>query len=168
MNVSVDGDLISYASSNDDGDPHQALDAASFPGLYIGGKPVPVDRGLAFEVEILDKGSAAASWDGCGISVGVCSKRHPLDFHPGFSSESVAFRIGDRSLFKGNGGMQRGFGPKVEVGDKIGVGVRSVPKQEQVRLGGGAGSGGGNQALVYFTRNGKEFGSTKFQCAYLM
>jgi hypothetical protein len=80
-----------------------------------------------------------------------------LSFSLGWASESVAFRVGDGSLFVGRPWGQPGYGPKCDIGDKIGIGIRPSTKDPD-------GNRRGNVTYVYFTHNGKEFGSSAVNC----
>merc|ERR1719507_2832206 len=99
-------------------------------GVFIGCKRIQPDGRISFEVEILERGkSALGVHGGCGLSngitVGICSHSHPVDVIPGWAPESLAFRAGDGTIFKGRPWGQAGFGPRCDVGDKIGIGIRT-------------------------------------------
>ena len=197
QNVSVeatrDGDIITYLSpgasgdgSADDEEPGGGgvggVGGQKAGGVYIGCRQILPDGRLSFEVEILEKGKEGAlggdgGGDGKGIAVGICTARHPADVNPGCAAESVAFRAGDGTVFKegipvfnplkGRPPFQVGFGPRCDVGDKIGVGIRTGKTRRLTGADPGGGRGGGEgssaapspAASVFFTRNGKEFGS---------
>ena len=57
-------------------------------GVYIAGHPLTPDS-CYYEAEIIDTGM-----DG-SISVGLCSKRYPLDVHVGCATESVGLMLDD-------------------------------------------------------------------------
>ena len=167
QNVSVeatrDGDIITYLSpgasgdgSADDEEPGGGggggVGGQKAGGVYIGSRQIVPDGRLSFEVEILEKGKEGAlglggdggGGDGKGIAVGVCTARHPADVSPGWAAESVAFRAGDGTVFKGRPWGQVGFGPRCDVGDKIGVGIRTGKTRRLTGADpGGRGGGGG-------------------------
>nr|CAD7206988.1 unnamed protein product [Timema douglasi] len=69
--ISVEGDFLSYSSEENDK-----------VGVYIAEEPLTPDT-CYFEVEIIDTGM-----DG-SMSIGLSSKRYPLDIHVGYEHESV-------------------------------------------------------------------------------
>ncbi|CAM6053563.1 unnamed protein product [Sphagnum tenellum] len=136
VNVSVDGEVISYSPTDEQ---------VGLIGLYIDGKSITEGGSRHFfEVEILEKGASVPN-----IIVGLCSERYPLDIHPGWTSESVGFHTGDGSLYRGRPRGQP-FGPACDVGDRIGCGVRPTASA----------AADGQKVNVFFTRNGKEIGSS--------
>ncbi len=131
-------------------------------GLFISGRPLTSSRPF-FEVEILERGAGATP----DIVVGLCSRRHPPDLHPGWTSGSVGLHAGDGALYRGRPRGQP-FGPACDVGDRLGCGMRvAASAAGGGGGGGGAGGGGGGQEDVggqkavgiFFTRNGKEIAS---------
>ena len=79
--------------------------------------------------------------------IGLCSHRYPLDLLPGWTGESVGYHTADGKLYKGRPRGQP-FGPKCNIGDKIGCGV----KFEAVSKNPGLSAG---MVPVFFTKNGK-------------
>uniref|UniRef100_T1IP15 B30.2/SPRY domain-containing protein n=1 Tax=Strigamia maritima TaxID=126957 RepID=T1IP15_STRMM len=134
--VHVDCDLISYVP-----------DDAERVGVYVGAQPLSPDHNY-FEIELIDTGMAAT------ISIGLVPIRFPLDKRPGCFAHSVGYHADDGRLYKGH---QRGsaFGPKCETGDRMGCGVKfdQVVSHEYDRP----------LLPIFFTRNGKEMGSTLIQ-----
>ena len=57
-------------------------------GVYIAGHPLTPDT-CYYEAEIMDTGMEGS------ISVGLCSKRCPLDVHVGCATESVGLMMDD-------------------------------------------------------------------------
>jgi hypothetical protein len=89
-------------------------------GLYIGGKQIPVDGRVAFEVEILDKGTAS---DVCNISVGICTRRYPLDINPG---TCVRGDGGRRRFIAQANDVLRSFLPSIYLKDCFGLSLGSL------------------------------------------
>lgn len=133
--VALDGDILSYAP--DEGDS---------VGVYVAGHPLTPDTSY-YEAEIIDTGM-----DG-SISIGLCSKRCPLDVHVGCAAESVGLVMDDGRLYKeGSRGGQ--LCTRCECGDRIGCGIRFDQLPE------GPGDPFSMTVSVYFVRNGKELGAT--------
>ncbi|PSN34268.1 SPRY domain-containing protein 3, partial [Blattella germanica] len=114
-------------------------------GVYIAAYPLTPDS-CYYETEIVDTGMD------CSISIGLCSKRHPLDVHIGSATESVGLTLDDGRLYK-EGSIGTLISTRCECGDRIGCGI----KFDQIM------EGKGDPFLtivpVYFVRNGKELGS---------
>ncbi|PNF22199.1 SPRY domain-containing protein 3 [Cryptotermes secundus] len=132
--VALDGDFLSYAPDEDDR-----------VGVYIAGHPLTPDT-CYYETEIIDTGM-----DG-SISIGLCSKRCPLDVHIGCVAESIGLMTDDGSLYReGSKGTQ--LCTRCECGDRIGCGIRFDQLTE------GRGDAICMMVPVYFVRNGKELGT---------
>ncbi|KAG8195429.1 hypothetical protein JTE90_013886 [Oedothorax gibbosus] len=130
--VAVDGELISYVP-----------DECNTPGIYVSAEPLNAERNY-FEVELNDLGTERT------ICVGLVSAKHPLDQLPGWIPDSIGFLTGDGTLFRDTPkGID--FGPVCDTGDHIGVGIKYNPADAQRKQ---------NYCVVFFTYNGKEFGST--------
>jgi hypothetical protein len=101
-----------------------------------------------FEVDILEKRASSIS-----LSVGIVGRRFSLESLPGRVNESLAFSPGDGLMYRGRP-VGSAFGPRAEVGDKIGCGIKFTSPSPQ----------GKNQGLLsssfqaFFTHNGKEVG----------
>jgi hypothetical protein len=65
-----------------------APDEGDSVGVYVAGHPLTPDTSY-YEAEIIDTGM-----DG-SISIGLCSKRCPLDVHVGCAAESVGLVMDD-------------------------------------------------------------------------
>ena len=107
-----------------------------------------------FELEIVDKGAATH----LTLSIGMVSRQFSLENLPGRTNESYAFCPGDGLLFRGNEAGSPFGGPRADVGDKVGCGIKFTPVQSQGKNAfpiGGAASG-----QLFFTHNSKEVGST--------
>ncbi|XP_021931938.1 SPRY domain-containing protein 3-like isoform X2 [Zootermopsis nevadensis] len=129
--IALDGDFLSYAPNEDDR-----------VGVYIAAHPLTPDM-CYYEAEIIDTGT-----DG-SISVGLCSKRCPLDAHIGCATESIGFMTECGRLYKeGSRGTQLCI--RCDCGDRIGCGI----KFDQVLE--GRGDPFCTMVPVYFARNGKE------------
>lgn len=61
-------------------------------GVYMAGYPLTPEA-CYFEAEIMDMGIENS------ISIGLCSRRQPMDVYIGSSRESVAIRIEDGRYF---------------------------------------------------------------------
>ena len=105
-----------------------------------------------FEMEIVDKGAAPH----LTLSVGVVSRQFSLENLPGRSNESYAFCPGDGFLFRGNEAGSP-FGPRADVGDKVGCGIKFSPVQSQGKN--AFPIGGATSGHLFFTHNSKEVGS---------
>ena len=57
-------------------------------GVYLAGYPLTPDS-CYYETEIIDTGMEGS------ISIGVCSKRYPLDVHVGCATESIGLMTDD-------------------------------------------------------------------------
>lgn len=114
-------------------------------GLYVAPEALRVDSNY-FEIEIIDSGLGR-------IAIGLVPSKHPLDQYPGWVPESIGYHAGEGRLYKGT---PKGviFGPKCETGDRLGCGVKfeRLSRQDNLRV----------VADVFFTKNGKEIGSTAF------
>ena len=105
-------------------------------------------------MEIVDKGAATH----LTLSIGMVSRQFSLENLPGRTNESYAFCPGDGLLFRGNEAGSPFGGPRADVGDKVGCGIKFTPVQSQGKNAfpiGGAASG-----QLFFTHNSKEVGST--------
>nr|XP_011444076.2 SPRY domain-containing protein 3 [Crassostrea gigas] len=132
--VMVDGDIVSYLAN-----PHNQV------GIYIASDPLTPED-YYFEVEILDSGNFAT------IGVGLVPQRYPTDSQPGWRAFSVGYHADDGKLYKANG-FGKPFGPKSQVGDRIGCGIKfPKPSADQEN------PAAQNMAKVFFTHNGKEVG----------
>ena len=140
-NVFIEADVLSYKADDEDGSDF---------GLYIGPKPLgDVAMAPYFEVEILEKGSPpphSVSASGPQVLVGLCSKQFPVGTKLGSASESVAFHVGEGSLYRGRPRGQI-FGSVCEVGDKICCGIRPMTSTSASPL-----------VNVTFMRNGQDIG----------
>ena len=88
----------------------------------------------------------------------MVSRQFSLENLPGRTNESYAFCPGDGLLFRGNEAGSPFGGPRADVGDKVGCGIKFTPVQSQGKNAfpvGGAASG-----QLFFTHNSKEVGST--------
>jgi len=99
-----------------------------------------------FEVEILQTGQK------CQISVGLATPSYPLDAHPGWYVDSIAFHGDDGKLFNAVG---RGvpFCHPWKKGDIVGIGIRNLNSDQQRDIACCA-----KESQVFFTRNGTEIG----------
>ena len=77
--------------------------------------------------------------------------RYPLDLLPGWTGESVGYHTSSGKLYKGRPRGQP-FGPKCQVGDRVGCGVKfdAVAKNSGLSA---------SMVPVFFTKNGKEIGT---------
>ena len=79
--------------------------------------------------------------------IGLCSHRYPLDLLPGWTGESVGYHTADGKLYKGRPRGQP-FGPKCNIGDKVGCGVKFDAISKNPGLSAG-------MVPVFFTKNGE-------------
>ncbi|WAR02960.1 SPRY3-like protein [Mya arenaria] len=113
-------------------------------GLYVAAKPLSAEN-FYFEIEVIDTGLISA------IGIGLVPYKYPMDSQPGWRAFSVGYHADDGQLFKASG-FGRPFGPKCDVGDKMGCGIKfrkndeERPQHEQA-------------VQVFFTRNGQEIGT---------
>ncbi|KFM80855.1 SPRY domain-containing protein 3, partial [Stegodyphus mimosarum] len=118
--------------------------------MYIGAEPLKPDSNY-FEIEIIDSGDTGS------IYIGLVSSKHPLDQYPGWVPDSIGFHTGDGMLYRD---APKGviFGPKCETGDRIGCGIKfeNISSQDNQR----------HFILVFFTKNGKEIGSTVYSMPF--
>jgi len=116
------------------------------PGLYISSVPIS-DEKPYFEIEI----SNVAEVEGGGPVIGLCSQRYPMDLLPGWTGESVGYHTAHGKLYKGRPRGQA-FGPKCQVGDRVGCGVKfdAIAKNSGLAA---------SMVPVFFTKNGKEIGT---------
>ncbi|XP_053388268.1 uncharacterized protein LOC123541733 [Mercenaria mercenaria] len=123
-NIAVDGEYLSYADSGN-GDV----------GLFVDKERV--FDGRYFEVEILSLGQRGT------IAIGVVPSGYPENHQPGWGEYSVGYHADDGMLYDESGSGKK-FGPKCNVGDRIGCGItiRSFWLCYE----------------VVFTRNGKKIG----------
>ena len=112
------------------------------PGLYISGVPISAEKPY-FEIEI----SNLEVEGGGSPVIGLCSHRYPLDLLPGWTGESVGYHTADGKLYKGRPRGQP-FGPKCNIGDKVGCGVKFDAISKNPGLSAG-------MVPVFFTKNGK-------------
>jgi len=143
-NLSIQGSVVSYK-------PEQGQSEG--PGVFVSGKPFSAETNY-FELEIVDKGAAPH----LTLSIGMVSRQFSLENLPGRTNESYAFCPGDGLLFRGNEAGSPFGGPRADVGDKVGCGIKFTPVQSQGKNAfpiGGAASG-----QLFFTHNSKEVGST--------
>ncbi|GFV79406.1 SPRY domain-containing protein 3 [Trichonephila clavipes] len=131
--ITIDGELISYAP-----------DGFGNVGVYVAAEPLTPEHNY-FEIEIVDPGVEN------NIVVGLVSAKHPLDQYPGWIPDSIGYHVGDGSLYR-DAPKGAAFGPMCEAGDHIGVGIKYDPAGSQ--------NNKQNYCVVFFTNNGKEFGST--------
>lgn len=106
-----------------------------------------------FEVEILEKGASSH----LSMSIGVVSRLFPMDTLPGRLVDSYAFCPGDGFLFRGRE-VGSPFGPRAEVGDKIGCGLKFASLQLQFKN-----PFSSPTVQLFFTHNGKEMGMIPIQ-----
>lgn len=103
-------------------------------------------------MEIIDKGASQIT-----LSIGIVSHLFSLENLPGRHNDSYAFCPGDGVIFRGSE-VSSPFGPRVEVGDKVGCGIRFGTAQPL--SGKNAGSlSAASSGQLFFTHNSKEFGS---------
>merc|ERR1719211_493618 len=107
----------------------------------------------------MDKGHAPAHLT---LSIGIVSRLFSFDVDkwPGRTKNSYAFCPGDGFLFRGKD-VGAPFGPRADVGDKVGCGIKFTPTQS-----GGKNSfpvGGASSGQLFFTHNSKEIGSVSVQ-----
>lgn len=107
-------------------------------GVYIAPAPLNQEHSY-FEVEILDHGDKRC------IAVGLVPYGYPLNAQPGWEFNSIAYHADDGRLYKSQG-LGNQFGPRCSTGDRMGCGIHFSQGQD---------------ALVFFTRNGKEIGKSK-------
>ncbi len=120
-------------------------------GLFVSGRALSASKPF-FEVEILEVGSGSGP---PSIVVGLCSRHHPMDLHPGWRSGSVGLNAGDGDLYRGRSRGQP-FGAACDAGDRLGCGIRPAA----VAVGASAASDEKHKVVsVFFTRNGKEIAS---------
>lgn len=131
--IAVDDDHLSFVTND-----------LNKVGLYVADKPMSPDN-FYFEIEIVDTGMIAA------IGIGLVPYKYPMDSQPGWRVFSVGYHADDGHLFKGSG-FGRPFGPKCNIGDRMGCGIKfkrnedERPQPEQA-------------VQVFFTRNGQEVGT---------
>jgi len=98
-----------------------------------------------YEVEILQTGQR------CRISVGLATPNYPLDSHPGWYADSIAFHGDDGKLFTAVGtGVP--FCHPWKKGDIIGIGIRKLNQKDVECC--------VEESQVFFTCNGTEIGCT--------
>nr|CAD7429802.1 unnamed protein product [Timema monikensis] len=114
-------------------------------GVYIAEEPLTPDT-CYFEVEIIDTGM-----DG-SMSIGLSSKRYPLDIHVGYEHESVGLSTEEGRVFK-EGTVGPKFGVKCEIGDRIGCGIKFDQLSEAIE------DPFCTLMPIYFVRNGRELGT---------
>ncbi|XP_045174288.1 SPRY domain-containing protein 3-like [Mercenaria mercenaria] len=131
--ITVDDDHLSFATNE-----------LNKVGLYVAAKPLSPEN-YYFEIEIVDTGLITA------IGIGLVPYKYPMDSQPGWRAFSVGYHADDGQLFKASG-FGRPFGPKCNIGDKMGCGIKfkrnedERPQPEQA-------------VQVFFTRNGQEVGT---------
>lgn len=94
-----------------------------------------------FEIQIVDKGRDTA------LGLGLGEYRYPLDRMPGWNSNAIGYHADDGRLFHQNG-YGKAFGPLCTTGDRMGCGVDFDTDM------------GINCVNVFFTKNGKQIGSS--------
>ena len=94
-----------------------------------------------FEIQIVDKGQDTA------LGLGLGEYRYPLDRMPGWNSNAIGYHADDGRLFHQNG-YGKAFGPLCTTGDRMGCGVDFDTDI------------GMNFVNVFFTKNGKQIGSS--------
>lgn len=133
--VSVDGDFISSIP-----------DEKKEVGLYIAGDALRPHHNY-FEMEVTES-------DGKGdLTLGLVSSCHPLNAFPGWWKDSIGYHSKNGKIYKG-APKNSLYGPVCSTGDFMGCGIRfesSSLQSNQPQL-----------AAVFFTKNGKEIGSTDF------
>ena len=77
-------------------------------------------------------------------------RSYPLDRHPGWNPDSVAFHADDGRLYKGKAEHGRPFGQPCDAGDRIGCGIKFEQVTDDFAL--------QHVVPVFFTRNGVEVG----------
>lgn len=131
--ITVDGDLLRYSS-----------DGTEMLGVYLAAQPLSPDHNY-FEIEIPEPDLPKS------LSVGLVLGSYPLHMKPGHLADSVGYHMYVGRLANG-GGKAVAFGPKVKPGDRIGCGIRFEK--------GSLESSDGSFVPIFFTRNGKEIGTT--------
>ncbi|KAL4224836.1 hypothetical protein ACF0H5_015532 [Mactra antiquata] len=131
--ITVDDDHLSFAMND-----------LNKVGLYVAAKPLSIEN-YYFEIEIVDTGLISA------IGIGLVPYKYPMDSQPGWRAFSVGYHADDGQLFKASG-FGRPFGPKCNIGDKMGCGIKFKRHEEERPQ--------PEQAVqVFFTRNGQEVGT---------
>ena len=132
--VRLSGNIVKYV-------PESRLNAAV--GVAQIRQPLKLGELPYYEVEIIDAGEKGS------ISVGLAPADYPLNKHPGWYKNSVAYHGDDGRLFQESGaGVPLAWGWKRH--DIIGLGIRSLSGKCSV----------GDFVQVYFTRNGVDIGHT--------
>ncbi|XP_053387999.1 uncharacterized protein LOC123543954 [Mercenaria mercenaria] len=104
-NIAVDGEYLSYTDNGSGG-----------VGLYV--DKHYVDYGRYFEVEILNMGQRGT------IAIGLVPANYPENHQPGWGKDSIGYHA-DGLLYDGIGTGKK-FGPKCNVGDRIGCGITMI------------------------------------------
>ncbi|XP_053388031.1 uncharacterized protein LOC123541731 [Mercenaria mercenaria] len=107
-NIAVDGEYLSYAD-NGSGDVGLFVDKGYDKGYDV----------QYFEVEILSLGQRGT------IAIGVVPCIYPENHQPGWGEGSIGYHADDGLLYNGTG-TGKTFGPKCNVGDRIGCGIIGI------------------------------------------
>lgn len=129
--VKVDGDFISYVP-----------DEKKKVGIYIAAESLRPYHNY-FEVEITETDAKG------DITVGLVSSAHPLNAFPGAWKDSIGYRSSNGKIYNGVSVA----GSSCSTGDFMGCGLKfegAVPYSNQPQF-----------STVFFTKNGKEVGSTE-------
>ncbi|XP_045183234.2 SPRY domain-containing protein 3-like isoform X2 [Mercenaria mercenaria] len=95
--------------------------------------------GQYFEVEILSLGQRGT------IAIGVVPRDYPENHQPGWGEYSIGYHADDGLLYNETGTGKK-FGPKCNVGDRIGCGITWISMSDWLGYD------------VVFTRNGRKIG----------
>ena len=144
-NVLIKNGIIMYASK---------LKAKRLPIGFAQVAQVVDGQSLSYyEVELLQTGQK------CQISVGLATPNYSIEAHPGWYAESIAFHGDDGRLFNGVG-MGALFCHPWRQGDVVGIGIRNLCTSQKAEVKHSCCFPEGEEAQVFFTRNGTEIGCT--------
>lgn len=112
-----------------------------------------------YEVEILQTGQK------CRISVGMATPSYPIEAHPGWYAESIAFHGDDGRLFNSVGtGVP--FCHPWKQGDVVGIGIRSLDTSDCKLAEVQHSCCHPEEVQAFFTCNGTEIGSTTIEVPF--
>lgn len=133
--ITVDGEFLSFV-------PDEKREV----GLYIAANSLNPNHNY-FEIEITE---CNAKGD---ITLGLVSNIHPLDKFPGWWQDSIGYHSKNGKIYKGVPKNSL-LGPECSAGDFMGCGIRFENSSFRGNQ--------GQSAVIFFTKNGKEIGSTEF------
>lgn len=102
-----------------------------------------------FEIKIFELGDCSK------ISVGLTDSKYPIDKHPGYARNSIAYHGHDGMLYT-KSEIGKSFGTAWQKGDTIGCGVKFGPENELVY----------ETVRVYFTKNNQFIGERSITLFY--